>query len=133
VSNPVPDTSPDPEDVLGVEIEPARMIPVPVTVHGAIETRRMGNRRGYIRSFALIQNAEPTRILGEDPRFARALLLSRGGVSRLSSSRIGFEHGDYFELLNGALAIEIQHIGELWAWTIAADTSLHMIAEYWVD
>jgi len=134
MSNPIPDTQADAEEVLQVEsTNVARIAPVPVVIDGPVETRRLPGKSGYIRAIPLPINAPPELILSADPRRYRAQLVARGGVVRLGSTPEQFSNGYYFELVNGALSVEITHTGDVWAAAIAADVSVGVIAEYWTD
>jgi hypothetical protein len=134
LSNPVPEElSPDASEVLQHEIVASRMAPVPVVVEGPVRVQRAPNKNGYIRSIGLVQNGAPQLILPADSRRARAQIVARGGVVRLASSVVDFEHTQYFELTNGAISVTLEHTGEVYAATIAADTSVHMIVEHWAD
>ena len=135
MSNPVhnEDVRPNAEEVLQHEEEPARIQPVPVVIEGPVRTMRAPNKTGYIRGINLTQLAAPELIVAADPRRARVQIVARGGVVRLASRIVDFEHGNFFELVNGALSVTIEHTDEIYASTIAASTSVHIIAEYWTD
>jgi len=134
VSNPVHEEElrPEPEEVLQHE-EDSPLVPVPVVVEGIVRVQRTPNKTGYIRGINLTQNAPPELVVAADPRRARVQIVARGGVVRLASRVVDFEHGNYFELTNGAISVTIEHTDEIYAATIAASTSVHLIVEYWTD
>jgi hypothetical protein len=134
MSNPVPDTQPDPDEVLQHEVETAqRIAPVPVVVEGPIRAQLPPATSWAAFSIGLT-NAEPILVLSRNPMRKRAVFISNGGATWLGgqASRV---RDDGFRLPDSAdgFSLEITHSGEVWAESDGASSILRVSDEYWTD
>jgi hypothetical protein len=133
VTDSVPDVSPTAGEVLGEEIDPAPIVPVPVVVAGPVRIQRRQNKTGNIYQINLVQNAAPELIVGRDPRRARVFVYARGGLVRLATRVVDFEHSRYIEIVNGTWGVPIEFDCDIYVATAAASVAVAVVVEYWTD
>jgi hypothetical protein len=134
MSNPVPDTQPDPDEVLQHEETPMRMESVPVVVEGPIIARDAPSvAAAYFTEYV---GTTPVQILGVDSRRRRAVISNVGGSAYYGNSQTGVDAGT--NLRNSpALKIgdnqifELRNIDELWVKAESGNVSVGVAVESW--
>lgn len=133
MSNPVPETEPDPDEVLLHEPAEPRSEPVPVTIEGPLRAQLPPAPRWAAFSVPCTIST-PVLVLSKNPRRKRAYLVSNGGATWLgqTQSRV---NPDGFRLPDSVdgIALEITHGDDVWAQSEGATSTLRVSDEYWSD
>jgi hypothetical protein len=131
MSNPSPDTVPDPEEVLGLEQEHRDMVPVPVTVEGPIRNQPLAVDHWSGRTYTVTGPA-PIQVAGISPRRARIMFLNVGIKVVLAPSESEARSLNGVTLAgNGALVVQMFHRGEVWAMAETGSTQLAIYEEFY--
>jgi hypothetical protein len=107
--------------------------PIPVEIEGAVRVEQLPTRIGSTRNWGLSSVAFPSgvKILNEDPRRARLVLLCAGGnVSIARSQSEVLDSGTRF-LLGIGQSLEAFFVDELWAVGADAAARLSVLVEQW--
>ena len=133
MSNPVPDVTPDAEDVL--QHEPDAVInvaSVPVTVDGPVNVRTLPSFTWAVATAAPLDATGSLELLGVNPTRKRATIVSNGAPFHMGPSKAQADSRG--ALIPTGVPIVIEHTGAVWVNNVAAGTPVvTAIVEHWTS
>lgn len=112
-------------DVMQVDV---KMMTVPVTVEGQVQTRELPGLAGGWGAFPLTANDPARRLLAADPRRKSAVIWSDTANVYMSDSQAGARTGNFAWLAN--VPMSITSCDEVWFFC-TTDTTVHVYSEVW--
>jgi hypothetical protein len=130
----------DTDDVVQTEAEPS-LTTIPVTVEGPTRTQELPAKASGMRLVTLTTNV-PTRILGNDPRRKRAILIAfplagetvPGITIGTSRNEVTSPYSAFIPVVNGmSHQLVLTASDELWVMANNDNTRVSVIAEQWAN
>jgi hypothetical protein len=134
MSNPVPDTQPEPEEVLQTEEIPQHIQPVPVTVEGPLRAQLLPAPLWSAVTLTL-NTDEPQQIFGAEPRRRRACIQLTAATCWIAPTREGAESEfNAFRLsATTSFIAEFFVTGELWIKRDSGNPVVACFQEFWTE
>jgi hypothetical protein len=128
----VPDTEPDPGEVLQHEAAPLHVAPIPVVVEGPTRIQSLPAIRQWAMAQLTIDQNNPQQLAQADPRRSKLTI-----VAQTTPIFIGDSSGAVVGNRRFRLPIDrpesMGHGGEVWAVGDAGTAVVYVYMEYWTD
>lgn len=131
MSNPVPDTQPDTDEVLQHEPEELNIVPVPVAVEGPVNVRTLPSPIWATARAAPTDSTGSLQLLGANPQRRRAVIIASVAGCYIAPTR-GQVDSRSGAFIPASVPIVIEHVGEVWVNNVATESpSVSAIIEHW--